>query len=56
MKNKNALDTAKEVLDTALDYLYEYSDPVAGDCPVCALWRGIGIGAVLMLVVCLVLL
>lgn len=46
----------KAALDTALDYLYEYSDPVAGDCPVCALWRGVGIGAVLALFACVVLL
>jgi hypothetical protein len=45
------LTKLKDALDFALDVLFELTDPVAGDCPVCAMWRGIAIGVIASVVV-----
>lgn len=38
----------------ALDVLWDLTTPIAGTCPVCAFWRGVGIGGAIVLACALV--
>jgi hypothetical protein len=44
------MPTLKQIARKALDVLYDVTAPVAGTCPVCAFWRGVGAGVLVGIV------
>jgi hypothetical protein len=45
---RSAKRLARDLLDGALDAVWDVTLPLSGTCPVCAFWRGFVLGCVLI--------
>lgn len=43
---KQLVDKLRPAIDATLDFIWDATLPLSTKCPVCAFWRGVGIGVI----------